>query len=127
MKTIPNSLHHWFIIHFIADMLFGLPLIFAPGWLLGLFDIPNCEVVMARLVGAALIGIGGISLVARNKSFEVYDTLLSLKIIWSAAATIGLFISYYSIRNIYILLIAWIFIIFAAIWWYYKIRLMNKL
>jgi len=25
MKEVPNSLRTWFVIHFIADMLFGIP------------------------------------------------------------------------------------------------------
>lgn len=43
-------------------MIFAFPLLFAPAWTLGLFGIPVAASLPVRLVGAALIGIGGVFL-----------------------------------------------------------------
>jgi hypothetical protein len=124
---IPKSLQTWFAIHFVVDMIFGIPLLFFPSLLLGLFgfSISTPELVMARLVGAALIGIGGASLFNYNKSKESYDIMLTLKILWSSAAIIGLLISTYLGAPWQIWIITITFAVFSGIWWYYKLR-MNK-
>ena len=117
MKTkVPNTLRTWFVIHFITDMCFGIPLLFFPQIILNLF-----EYVMARLVGAALIGIGSSSFFAKTK--ENYDILLTLKVIWSISALIGLLISYLVTYNKIILLLIVIFGLFSSVWIYYKVRL----
>ncbi len=48
------------------------------------------DVVAARLVAAALLAIGIESLLARNRTLLAFPALLNLKIIWSAAALVGL-------------------------------------
>ena len=73
MKRAPKSLQVWFIFHFVFDYLLGLPLLFAPGWLLSLFGWTVIDNFTARLIGAALIGIGGISLL---KHKEVWIVLM---------------------------------------------------
>lgn len=89
MKTVPSSLYNWFIIHFVIDYLLGLPLLFFPTWTFLLFGFPP-EPLAGRLVGAALLGIGGISLWARQESKEVYLILLKMKLLWSGMAILGL-------------------------------------
>ena len=121
--TIPKSLQIWFIIHFIVDVIFAIPLIFFPIWILDLFGLPASESVMARLVGAALIGIGGASLFSYKKTKESYDILLTLKLLWSSAAVIGLLLAVYSGAPNTIWLIIAIFLIFFFIWLYYKNRI----
>jgi len=120
-KKIPASLRTWFVIHFITDMCFGLPLLFFPQIILNLFGFFSQEYVMARLVGAALIGIGGSSVFAKTK--ENYDILLTLKVIWSISALIGLLISYLVTYNKNILMFIVIFGLFSSVWIYYKFRL----
>ena len=118
---VPKSLQNWFIIHFILDFLFGIPLLLFPKLTLNLFSLQTTETLTARLVGAALLSIGGISLLAHKKSKEVYDTLLSLKLIWSGAAIIGISISIIqgAPKTVYFFLI--IFIFFFLLWsWYQK-------
>jgi len=90
---IPTSLRRWFVIHFVADMLFGLPLLFAPAWTLQLMGFAVGNLYTARLVGAALIGIGGTSLLVKNKGIQTYQAMLTLKILWSLSAIVGLFLS----------------------------------
>lgn len=47
----------------------------------------------ARLVAAALFGIGIESLLARNAALSSFPALLDLKLIWSTAALVGLLVS----------------------------------
>ena len=118
--SIPSSLRKWFLIHFIIDILFALPLIFYPTWLLGLFGLPSSEAVMARLVGAALVGIGGASLFSYSKSKESYDILLTLKLLWSSTAILALVLSLLNGAPASIWLFIFIFVVFFFIWLYYK-------
>jgi hypothetical protein len=91
--SVPASLRAWFVIHFLVDYLFGLPLLFFPSQLLTFIGWPVVDVFSARLVGAALLGIGGISLIARDAGRESYRHLLTLKLIWSSSAIIGILLS----------------------------------
>lgn len=119
-RSVPKSLRTWFIIHFFVDIIFGIPLLFFPEWTLGLFGIIVTETIMARLVGAALIGIGGASFFSYNKDKAVYDALLSLKILWSVCAIVGLIIAISTGAPRIVWLIVLIFAIFSGVWIYYK-------
>ncbi len=66
MKEVPNSLRTWFVIHFIADMLFGIPLLFFPEFVLPLLGWGVVDPISTRVVGAALMGIG-IEVVSREE------------------------------------------------------------
>ena len=94
MKQVPASLRIWFTIHFIVDYLFAIPLFIVPAWFLSFFGFTVIDPVTARLVAAALMGIGGISLLSRKESINVYNSLLKLKIIWSVSAIAGLLLSF---------------------------------
>ena len=121
--AIPKSLQRWFIIHFVVDVIFAIPLIFSPIWILGLFGLPASESVMARLVGAALIGIGGASFFSYKRTKESYDILLTLKLLWSSTAVLALVLAVFSGAPSTIWLIILIFVIFFFIWLYYKNRI----
>jgi cation transport ATPase len=121
MAKIPKSLKIWFLIHFIVDFIFAIPLILFPSWILGLFGL-EAELIFTRLVGAALLGIGGTSFLMRNKSKESYNTMLNLKLIWSVSAILALILSIFTGAPKTIYIILGIFIIFSAIWIYYKIK-----
>ena len=120
---IPKSLRIWFIIHFFIDVIFAIPLIFSPIWILSLFGLPSSEAVMARLVGAALIGIGGASFISYKGTKENYSILLTLKLLWSSTAILGLLLSVFSGAPNSIWLIIVMFTIFFFIWLYYKYRI----
>ncbi len=81
IKEIPNSLRNWFFMHFLFDYIFGIPLLFFPGQFLNLFNIQVGDLLAIRLFGAALLGIGGVSLLSNKANFETYNSLLNLKII----------------------------------------------
>lgn len=87
---VPRGLRTCFIIHFWADVLFALPLLVDPWGFLGLFGWTQIDPISARLVGAALVGIGVESLLGRDAPRESYLTMLRLKVLWSSTATIGI-------------------------------------
>ena len=91
---IPSALKKWFIAHFVIDILIAIPLFFAPVWFLGLLGWEQVDQVMVRIVAAAFFGIGIESLIGRNSGPEAFKGMLNLKIIWSAAATLGISYSY---------------------------------
>lgn len=119
---VPQSLRNWFLIHFIVDILFGIPLFFFPEFTLQLFGLPGtpAEAILARILGAGLFGIGGVSFFSYKKSKESYDILLTMKIIWSLSAILALLISLYlgAPASLWILVI--VFTIFSITWIYYK-------
>ena len=124
---VPKSLRTWFLIHFVADYLFAIPLLIAPVWMLSLFGWQTIDPFTARLVGAALIGIGGASLTERNASVEAFRSMLNLKLLWASAAIIGMTVT--MLGGGYPL-IGWgivaIFVAFFFIWLYYRNLLKEK-
>lgn len=120
MKSVPPSLRFWFKIHFLADMLFGLPLLLAPEWIMSLFQLPLESSITARLLGAALIGIGGNSLLMNKKSAQTYRAMLNLKILWSGAAILALVIEIYNGASPLLWWVLGIFIGFAGLWNFYR-------
>ena len=116
MKT-PQSLRTWFFIHFIIDIIFAIPLLFFPEATLGLFGLKTLETVTPRLVGAALIGIGGASYFTKKKDYSI---MLTLKILWSLSAILGLLLALYHGAPNLIWIIVLLFAIFSGVWIYYK-------
>ncbi len=125
-EHIPNSLRTWFVIHFVADVLFAVPLLFFPQTFLNLFGWTTYDPIMSRLVGAALMGIGVESLLGRNADAGIFRAMLNLKVIWASSAlfAIGAGIAEGAAP------IAWaflgIFAVFWAVWVYYRLELMSK-
>ncbi|MBC8335598.1 MAG: hypothetical protein ISR59_05170 [Anaerolineales bacterium] len=121
---VTKNLRTWFVIHFIADFLFGIPLLIAPVWMLTLFGWPNIDPFTARLVGAALIGIGGESLLGRNANADTFRAMLNLKLLWASTAIIGMVTTLMTGNYP---LIGWgivgIFVIFFFVWLYYRLQL----
>ena len=124
---VSKNLRAWFVIHFIADFLFAIPLLIAPVWMLTLFGWPSIDPFTARLVGAALIGIGGASLLERNASADTFRAMLNLKLLWASAAVIGMTVTMLSGNYP---LIGWgivlIFVAFFFIWLYYRNQLKEN-
>ncbi len=124
--SLPSSLRRWFVIHFALDVLFGLPLLFFPQLILGLFGFSAVESVTARLVGAALLAIGGISLLARREGKEVYGALLKIKLLWSGSAVVGLLLSLVEGAPRSVWLFLGIFVFFFLLWGYYLRKVRNS-
>ena len=89
----PQALRTWFLIHFIVDLLFAIPLMVAPEWMLSLVGWQTVDPFTARLAAAALFGIGIESFLARNSKTETFRSMLNLKIIWSLSAVFGISLS----------------------------------
>lgn len=123
LDKVPSSLRTWFVIHFIADLVFGLPLLLFPVSTMMLFGWSIIDPLTARLVGAALMGIGIESFLGRKKSIESFHTMLRLKIIWSLAANFGIVLTIYQGAPKAAWLFQGIFVFFSCTWIYYKKRL----
>ncbi|MBT4917409.1 hypothetical protein HN709_04235 [Candidatus Peregrinibacteria bacterium] len=90
MQKVPKALKVWFVIHFVLDVLFAIPLMIAPKASLALMGWNTFDPLTTRLVAAALLGIGIESFLGRNSGKESYIGMLNLKIIWSAAAIVAI-------------------------------------
>ncbi len=126
---VPAALRIWFLGHFAIDMVVGLPLFFAPREVLGLLGWMAIDPFAARLTAAALMGIGIESFLGRNAGREAFKGMLQLKLIWSAAAAVGLAWSTLE-GNLKYPVIGWLltttFVAFHALWWYWLLRLKRK-
>jgi len=85
-NLVPKGLRVWFVIHFTVDVLFAVPLLFFPRALLNFFGWGVYDPILARLVGAALMGIGVESLLGRNADVGTFRAMLNLKVIWASGA-----------------------------------------
>lgn len=125
-EVVPNGLRAWFVIHFAADVLIGVPLLFFPQMLLNLIGWRAYDPIMTRLVGAALMGIGIESLLGRNANVETYRAMLNLKIIWASSALFAISIGILE----GVMPIAWLFLgiffVFWCVWVYYRLALRTK-
>lgn len=123
IKAIPNGLRTWFVIHFVADMLFGIPLLFFPHLLLPLLGWTTYDPLTSRLVGAALMEIGLELLLGRNADADTFRAMLNLKVIWASSAlfAIGAGIAEGAAPIAWIFLI--VFFVFWCVWVYYRMAL----
>lgn len=87
--SVPAGLRRWFVIHFLADVLTAIPLFVAPHAVLEALGWGAVDPMATRLVAAALFGIGIQSLLGVRESRETFRAMLTLKVIWSAFATVG--------------------------------------
>ena len=122
-RPIPTSLRVWFVIHFVIDIIFAIPMLLIPEFLMPLMGWSVVDPITSRLVGAALLGIGVESLLGRNANHDVFKAMLNLKIIWASGAVLGIGLGILKGGPP----LAWIFlVIFAAflgLWVYYRVKL----
>jgi len=119
MKEVPDSLRTWFIIHFYADMIFGIPLLLFPEYVLPMLGWSTFDPISTRVVGAALMGIGIESYLGRNASLEVFRAMLNLKVIWSTSAILGIGLGIWQGGPPAGWLFLGIFVIFWFVWIHY--------
>ena len=120
---VPPSLRWWFVVHFWVDVLFAVPLLVTPEWFLRVNGWQSVDPVTARLLAAALFGIGVQSLLGRNEGPETFRSMLNLKCIWSGFATVGLVLSIGQGAPDMTWAFLAIFIAFAGVWNHYRVRL----
>ena len=119
MKEVPNALRTWFVVHFVVDMLTGIPLLFFPEAVMPLLGWTTIDPIASRVVGAALMGIGIESYLGRNANREVFQAMLNLKVIWSGSAIFGIGLGIRSGGATAGWLFLGIFFIFWVVWIYY--------
>jgi len=122
-NNVPRSLRVWFIIHFVVDYAFGIPLMIAPQFVLGLFGFVNMDVLAARLVAAAFLSIGGVSLLVRNHGAHTYRALLLFKILWSLFAVLGIVLTLIQGAPQFVFGVLLTFAVFSAVWLHYWIKM----
>ena len=79
--------------------------------------------IATRLFAAALLAIGGQSLLGRNGSVNEFRAVLNLKLIWAAAAVIALGIRALSGGPALTWLGLAVFVGFFCVWLYWRIRI----
>lgn len=123
-RKVSKWLTRFFVLHFLIDIVFAIPLFFFPGEFLALIGWETFNPLFVRLVAAALFGIGIESLLGRNSSPEVFKAMLNLKIIWSSAAIMGIILSLPEIDgDFFVGLILLVFIFFNVLWIYWRKKL----
>lgn len=86
---VPSRLRSWFAFHCVIDLLVAVPLLLAPRQLLGWVGWHEIDPMAARIVAAALFGIGLESYWGRNGSLESFRGMLRLKVVWSGTSLLG--------------------------------------
>lgn len=123
---VPQALRTAFVIHFWADVLFALPLFVAPEPVLTLVGWQAVDPFTTRLVAAALFGIGIESWLGRNGDASAFRTMLTLKVIWSATAVLGLgwsMLEGAQGRPLFGWVVLGIFVVFHGLWLYWWRRM----
>jgi hypothetical protein len=123
---VPLGLRRWFVVHFLADLAFALPLMLAPSWTLGIMGWSSVDPIAARLVAAALFAIGTESWLMRNASVDRFRTMLRLKCLWSGAAIAALTLAIAEGAPAFVWVILVIFGAFSAVWQYYRVQLAER-
>ncbi len=123
VPDVPLTLRRWFVAHFVVDLAFAVPLLAAPEAFLTALGWTQVDPVAARLVGAALLGIGTQSFLGRNEGVAVYNAMLNLKILWSSSAIFGLMACIFQGAPAAAWAILSAFIAFSGVWMHYRIRL----
>jgi hypothetical protein len=123
MTSVPASLRRWFVAHFVTDVVVAIPLLAAPDAFLRSLGWNTVDPIAARMVGAALAGIGVESLLCRNDPVEVFRAMLRLKCIWSGVAVVGVSLSIAQGAPTVAWAILAVFVGFAMVWNHYRLRL----
>lgn len=124
---VPKALKTWFIIHFIVDIVVALPLFLYPELVLAYFGWEQIDPITTRLFAAALFAIGIESFLGRNATYETYNNMLNIKIIWSFFALLAFALAIsQGLHNLLVWLGLLVFLIFNLIWSYWKWYLYKK-
>jgi hypothetical protein len=119
---VPPTLRIWFIVHAAACLVAALALLVAPELALHRLGWTAVDPITARLAGAALLAIGGQSLIVRNAGVETYRTMLGLLVIWSLAGALGLFVGVGEAAPPAAWAVLSIFVLFAGVWVHHALR-----
>jgi hypothetical protein len=124
--NVPSGLRTWFVVHFWADILVALPLFFMPEQIFEVLGWESVDPYCARIVAAALFGIGIESLLGRHADAATFLAMLNLKVIWSGVTSLGIIWSIAENsqgRPWGAWVVLAVFVIFHAVWLYWRFRL----
>jgi hypothetical protein len=119
-----KSLRYTFLVHAVVAVLFGLPLLAAPGRFLDVFDWAPIDPIMTRLVGAALLALGwgsyrGWRAAARGD----VEILIQVEVVFTVLSAVAI------LRHLvegswpwYVWTMFIVFAIFAVVWIYHLVR-----
>ena len=124
-QAVPSALRTWFVVHFVADVLFAVPLFVAPRAFLGMLGWSSIDPLATRLVAAALFGIGIQSLLGWREPRDTFRAMLNLKVIWSAFATVGLIVSQLQGGPLLGWALVGVFGGFNVVWSYFRLQLRS--
>jgi cation transport ATPase len=120
---IMSWLKKLFILHFLVDYIIAIPLMLAPRASMAMIGWQGAEPVVTRLVAAALLGIGGISFITRNADAAAYRHMLTMKLLWSGAAIVGLILSLIEGAPVATYAFLATFIMFFGIWLFFRLKI----
>ena len=123
VPEVPVALRRWFVVHFAIDWLVALPLFVAPAHVLQRLGWPQVDPIATRLFAAALLAIGGQSLLGRNGPVGEFRAMLNLKLIWASTAAIGFAIAVLTGGPALAWLGLAVFAGFLGLWVYWRLRL----
>ncbi len=127
-KSMPAGLRFAFVVHCVADCVFAVPLMVDPDGFLRLLGWTTVDPIAARIVAAALFGIGIESFLGRNAGKEWFTNMLDLKIIWSLCASAGIALSLLGGaqgRPVWGWILLLVFIAFNGIWVFFRLRIRS--
>jgi hypothetical protein len=119
---LPRPLRTAFLANAAVHVLAALPLLAAPTSTLQRLGWTAVDPVSARLVGAALLAIGGAAFFARDAGAEVTRALLRLNLLWSSAAAFALFAGIAAGAPPAAWAFLSIFIVMTGVWLHHTIR-----
>ena len=119
---VPLSLRRWLVAHFVLSAALGLPLLLAPGLLLRALGWPAVDQASSRLAGAALLAIGGQSLIGRDGTVETVESLLRLNMMWSYGAVVALVAAIGAGAPSPTWALLSLLVAFAGVWTHHRVR-----
>src|SRR5262245_8264376 len=119
---VPPTLRTWFVVHAAICLAAATALLAAPELVLHRLGWACVDPIATRLAGAALLAIGGQSMIMRNAGVEAYRTMLGVLVLWSLAAALGLFVGIGAGAPPAAWALLSIFVLFAGVWVHHAIR-----
>jgi len=121
---VPRSLRICFLVESLFQIFCAVPLMLFPNGVLGMCGWTTIDPVATRLVGAALFGIAGASLLSKRTGLATFRSLLRLKILWTGAAVFSVVLSIDQGAPASAWLLLLIVASLGAMWTYWLQRLM---
>ena len=91
MNKISSGLKMLFLVHFVAGLVFGLPLLLIPGIYMGWFGILVPDVEPYRMVGAAILAFTASSWYCYQAAeWDKVKIVVQAEIVWTVLATLAL-------------------------------------